>query len=183
MKRQITFVGVLVVAFSMLVQAQAPQTSKPTAEHKKLAAFIGSWSIDGEVKPGNGYGAAPGKYPHTERYQWLPGEFFLQMNREGKGPSGDFKHNLIFGYDPGTKKYSVAFFDLTGGGSMSGTGTNNGNTWMWSNNGHTADGKPFQERCTVTLVPNASYTVKCDTSPDGKTWSPSFEGKATRSKP
>lgn len=163
MRRQITL-GVLVVVCSIAVEAQAPQTSKPSAEHRKLGAFVGAWSVDGEVKPGNGYGAPAGKYTQVERFQWLPGEFFLQMNREGKGPGGEHRHTLIFGYDVGAKKYSLAFFDLTGGGSLSGTGENNGNTWTFSNTGRTGDGKRYQERCTVTLVPNASYTVNCETS-------------------
>jgi hypothetical protein len=182
MKRQIAPVSVLVFACSMLAQAQAPQAPKPTAEHKKLAGFIGSWTVEAEAKPGNGYGAPTGKYTFVERYQWWPGEFFLQMNREGKGAGGDVKDSLIFGYDRTAKKYSLAFFDLSSGASRSGTGTNNGNTWTWAVNGRAADGKSFQERCTISLVPNVSYAVNCDTSPDGTNWSPAFEGKAAKSK-
>ena len=181
-KRQSTLVGVLIVVCSMLVYAQGSQAPKPGPEHKKLAVFLGSWSVEGEYKVGNGYGAPAGKTTQLERWQWLPGEFFIQMNREGKGPAGDFKHNIIWGYDAGSKKYTVAVFNLTAGASSSGTITNSGNTWMISSDGHTPDGKPFQERCTLTIVPNASYTVKCETSTDGKNWLPSWEEKATKLK-
>src|SRR5262245_55039385 len=179
MKRYVFVIGVAVILCSIVNEAQAP---KPGPEISKLASFLGSWPMDGELKPGNLYGLPAGKLTQIERYQWLPGERFLQMNREGKGPQGDFKQMWITGYDAGTKKYIGQFFDLTGGGSATATGTNNANTWMWSTTGHTPDGKTFQERCTVTLVPNTSYTVKCDTSPVGKAWSPSFEAKATKAK-
>ena len=181
MRGQIALVGVLVIACSMLVQAQAAPSAKPGPEHASLAALVGSWSMTGEVKPGNGYGVAAGKVTQIERYQWLPGGFFLQMNRDGKGPWGDVRHIWIFGYDSTAKKYTGQFFELTTGVTASGTATMTGNSWKWLNSGHTADGKPFQERCTVSLVPNISYTVTCETSPDGKVWSPSYEAKATRS--
>jgi len=182
MKRTL-IAALFAVVCSIVAQAQAAQAPKPGPEHKKLGAFLGSWSVDGEIKPTNRYGMPAGKINVVERYQWMPGEFFLQMDREGKMAGADIKHMLMFGYDAGAKKHTIAWFGLTdGGGSMFGTGTNNGNTWMWSDNGHTAEGKPFQERCTITLVPNTSYTVKCDTSADGKTWLPAFEAKATKSK-
>ena len=97
--------------------------------------------MGGEFKPGNAYGVPAGKANLVERFQWMPGEFFLQMNREGKGPAGDLKHTLIFGYDAIAKKYTVSLFDLSGGGYLSGTGTNNGNTWTFSNTGHSTDGR------------------------------------------
>jgi hypothetical protein len=171
----------LVIFFSVSVgYGQAP---KPGAEHKKLGVLIGSWSIDGEYKPGNGYGAPAGKFTGVERYQWIPGEFFLRMDREGKASTGDFRHSIMFGYDPIARKHTGEFFDFTGGGSASATIAIAGNTWNWLASGHTGDGKTYQERCPVTFASGgASYTVKCETSADGKTWSPSYEAKATKSK-
>ena len=183
MKKRMTLVEVLVVVCSILVQAQTAQAPKPGPDHKKLGVFLGSWSLDGEFKPGNGYGFPAGTVSVVERFQWMPGEFFLQMNRDGKGPGGEIRHMIIFGYDSVAKKHTGTWYDLTGGGSISATFANTGNTWLWSGSGHTPDGKPYQERCITTVVPNTSYTLKCDTSSDGKTWSPSYEGKATRSKP
>src|SRR5262245_13319050 len=128
MKRNLIVISLLVVLCSVFVHAQAP---KPGAEVKKLGILLGSWSMDAEVKPGNLHGGPAGKITQVERYQWMPGEFFLQMNRDGKATTGDFKHTIIFGYDPSAKKYTLAFFDWTAGGSVTGTGTNNGNTWTW----------------------------------------------------
>ena len=182
MKRQVIGVGILVAVCGLFVYAQAPQAPKPSAEHRKLAVFLGSWSVEGDFKPGNAYGVPAGKVTQVERFQWLPGEFFLQMNRDGRDPSGDVHHMWIMGYDTAAKKYTGQFFGLTNGGSGSASGTNAGNTWSWSTTGRSPDGKSFQERCAVTVAPNVSYTVKCETSADGKTWSSSMEWTATKSK-
>jgi hypothetical protein len=173
----------LVVAVCwVLGQVQAPQAAQPGTDLKKLGVLVGTWSVDGEIKPGNGYGQPAAKVNVVERYQWLPGEFFLEMSRQGKAGTDTVQHKWIFGYDTIAKKYMGQFFDLASGASSSATGTNNGNTWTWLSEGRSVDGKPNHERCTTTIVSAASLTVKCDTSADGKTWSPSFEAKAAKSK-
>ena len=182
MKCGLTLAGVFAIVCSIIVQAQTSQTPKPGPEEKKLGVFLGPWSVDGEIKPGNLYGIPAGKVNTVERYQWMPGEFFLQMNREGKISGSEIKHMIIFGYDSVAKKYTGTWYGLTVGGTNSAALTNTGNTWQWSGTGHTPDGKTYQERCATTVAPNASYTTKCETSPDGKTWSPSYEGKATKMK-
>jgi len=183
MKLQIALAGVLVVACPVLVQAQAGQAPKPGPEHKKLGVFLGSWSFQGDFKAGNAYGVPAGPLSRIERYQWLPGEFFLQANREGKFLGGEDKDMIVFGYSPVARKHTETWFGLSGGGSMSAAIANNGNTWLWSGTGHSHEGKPYHERCTTTVMPNVSYTTKCETSSDGKTWAPAFEGKATKSRP
>ncbi|MBM3748790.1 MAG: DUF1579 domain-containing protein [Acidobacteria bacterium] len=183
MKLQIALAGVLVVACPVLVQAQAGQAPKPGPEHKKLGVFLGSWSFQGDFKAGNAYGVPAGPLSRIERYQWLPGEFFLQANREGKFLGGEDKDMIVFGYSPVARKHTGTWFGLSGGGSMSAAIANNGNTWLWSGTGHSHEGKPYHERCTTTVMPNVSYTTKCETSSDGKTWAPAFEGKATKSRP
>src|SRR5262245_18910586 len=101
MKRNLIVISALVVLCSAFLQAQAP---KPGPDHKKLGVFLGSWSMDAEYKAGNSYGVPAGKVTQTERFQFMPGELFLQMNRDGKGPEGEIKHLLIIGYDSTSKK-------------------------------------------------------------------------------
>ena len=161
-----------------VAHAQAP---KPGPEQKKLEVALGSWTYEGDAKA-SVFGPA-GKWTGVERFQWLPGGFFLQMNREAKGPAGAVQHSIIYGYDPVGKRHTGQFFDFTGGNSASATIVIAGNTWNWSAAGYTGDGKAFQERCAVTFATGGgSYTVKCEVATDGKTWSPSFESKATKSK-
>lgn len=181
MKRTLLVLIGSVVAVFFPVSVSYSQDPKPGPEQKKLEVSIGSWTYEGDLKAGV-LGPA-GKITGVERFQWLPGGFFVQMNREAKGPAGDFRHSIIFGYDPVAKKHTGQFFDFTGGGSLSATIAITGNTWNWSGTGRTGSGKTFQERCTVTFASGGgSYTVKCEVATDGKTWSPSYEAKATKSR-
>src|SRR5262245_38130638 len=101
MKRILIGVGLMIGFCPNLFHAQS---AKPGPEQSKLAGFLGVWSMDGEIKPGNSYGVPAGKFSQVERYEWMPGGFFLQMNREGKGAQGEFKHIWIYSYDPVLKK-------------------------------------------------------------------------------
>jgi hypothetical protein len=124
-----------------------------------------------------------GKVVGVERTQWLPGNSYLQMNRDAKGPAGEFRHTILFGYDSVAKRHTGEFFDLTQGGATSATYTTvNGSVWKWAGTGRTGTGTAYQERCTVTLgTNNLSSTMTCEVSLDGKTWSLVLNGKATKS--
>lgn len=174
------FVGILAAVCQVVVEAQT--APKPGPEHKRLEVWAGSWSTQGEVKPGNAYGVAAGKFMRTDRFQWVGDGFFLQLNREIKDPAGEVRHLSMIGYDPVARKYTWAWFDLASGASASFTMTNNGNTWITTGGGTSRAGKPFQERCTSSFASPVLATFQCETSADGKTWSPAIEGKATKAK-
>ena len=183
MKRHVALSAVLVVLLSALVQAQTSQASPPTwpADPGKLAVFIGKWSVEGDMKDGNAYGAPTGHYTYTEKYEWRPGEILVQMTRTGQGPKADISHSVMLGYYVTTRQYSLIGSDLMTGAVVSGTGTNEGDTWTFVNSGNLGAGRYFHERCTLKVESESSFSVKCETSPDSRTWSTSFEGKATRS--
>jgi hypothetical protein len=154
------------------------QAPKPGPEQERLQPFVGNWTLDGEVKAGP-FGPA-GKVTGTDRVESLGG-FFIQRNFQSKGPQGELRGTHIFGYDALKKTYVQSGYNSAGAYS-SGTVTVSGNTWTFNSSG-VAGGKPIQERCTVTFgAGNASLDVACDASTDGKTWSPTFSGKVTRSK-
>lgn len=180
MKRLVALVAPGVVLLSALVQAQTVQAPWPT-DPGKLAVFIGKWSVEGDMKADNAYGAPAGRYTYTEKYEWRPGEFFVQMTRSGQGPGAEVRHGALLGYSVTTQQYSLIASDLMTGMLASGTGTNEGDTWTFVNLGQLGAGRYFHERCTLSVTSETSFTVKCETSPDAGTWAPSFEGKATRS--
>lgn len=167
----------LVCVLVVTAAAQAP-TPKPGPEQKRLAVFVGNWTYEGEAKPGP---AGPGgKVTGTDRSQMLGG-FFIDRRWEEKGPMGDLKGVHIFGYDPVKKTYITSGFD-SAGGFDSGTIVVSGNTWTFSSAG-VSGGKPMHSRCPVTFAAgNMSFSVKCEASTDGKNWTPSFEGKWTKSR-
>jgi hypothetical protein len=156
-------------------QAQAP---KPGPEQKRLDVFVGNWTFEGEAKPGPG--GPGGKVTGTDRNQMLGG-FFMERRFEEKGPMGELRGVLILGYDPTKKTYIASGFDSAGGFS-SGTIAVSGNTWTFSASG-VSGGKPMQTRCPLTFAAgNNSFTVTCEVSTDGKNWTPSFEGRWTKSR-
>jgi hypothetical protein len=178
MKRTMVALAAL-MACTVLVLAQTTQAPKPGPEHQKLAAFVGNWTFEGEMKPGPmGPG---GKVTGTDRVQWLPGGFFLERRFDGKGPAGEMKGVEIMGYDPAKKVYTYTYFDSMGA-TGSGTMTVSGDTWNATGTTNVG-GKSMHERCALTFAAvGTSLNIKCDGSTDGKSWASTFEGKATKPK-
>jgi hypothetical protein len=177
--KRLAIVAAVVSISTGVLAGQKPEMPKPGPEHQKLGAFVGNWTFEGEMKPGPmGPG---GKMTGTDRIQWLPGNFFLERRFEGKGPMGEMKGVEIIGYDSAKKVHTFNAFDSLGA-MTSGTLTLSGRTWTASGTG-SMGGAVFRDRCTLAFGDaSTTLTIKCEMSADGKTWSPSFEGKATKAK-
>ena len=178
--RGFAVVFAVLTAFAGTAIAQTPQAPKPGPEHQRLGAFVGNWTFEGDVKPGPmGPG---GKMTGTDRIDWVPGNFFVQRLYKGKSPMGEMQGLEILGYDAAKKVYTFNSFDSMG---MRGTGTMTvkGNTWT-STGTATMGTAVMHDRCTLDFgAGTTTLSIKCDMSTDGgKTWSPTFEGKATKAK-
>ena len=71
--------------FPLSQQATPKEQTVVYRELKKLDVPVGTWKFEGEVKQ-SPFGPG-GKVSGTERFEWMPGGFFLQMNRDAKGRS------------------------------------------------------------------------------------------------
>jgi len=163
---------------SARAQSPAPLPS-PGPDQKKLEVYLGKWQVEGEAKE-SPYGPA-GKFSSRDTTEWLPGGFFFTHRADGRQGSVEVRQLEVVGYDARNKVYTSRTFDNFGNAG-SWKGTVQGNTWTWTGESIVA-GKPLQERCTVVFATNvASYNVKCDYSPDGRTWTTNVELKGTRSK-
>jgi hypothetical protein len=173
--------GLAIIATTVVaVAAQAPPAPKPGPEVQALAPFVGNWTFSGEMKPGvMGPG---GKMTGSDRITWMPGGFFIERKFEGNMAGMELKGTEIYGYDSGKKTYTFTGFDSMGGTS-SGTMTVKGNVWSAAGTTNMA-GTTTRDRCTLTFgAGNLTLDIKCSSSTDGgKTYSPTFEGKATKSK-
>ena len=147
----------------------------------RLAFFIGKWSVEGDMKAGNAYGSAAGRYTYTEKYEWRPGEFLVKLTRSGQVSGADFAHDMLLGYEVTRRQYTLIGTDLITGATVSGSGTTEGDTWTFVTIGHLGAGRYFHERCTLTVTSERSYSQRCESSPDARSWTTSFEAKATRS--
>jgi hypothetical protein len=174
--------AVVVAVVSMCVgavTAQKPEMPKPGPEHQRLGVFVGTWTFEGEMKPGPmGPG---GKVTGTDRIEWTPGNFFLQRTYQGKSPMGEMQGIEIFGYDGVKKAYTFNSFDSLGM-MGSGTMTVKGNTWIATGTS-TIGAATMRDRCTLEFgAGESTLAIKCEMSADGTKWAPTFEGKATKAK-
>jgi uncharacterized protein DUF1579 len=180
MKKVSSAVAILCLLVAVAAVGQAPPTTpKPGPEHKKMEAFVGKWTYEGEAKK-TVFGPA-GKVSGTDTFEMLPGGLYIQHHYDEKNPLGAMKGTEIWAYDPVRKVYTNSYFNSTGEFG-SGTCTVNGNTWTFTGSAVTYEGKTASWRYTMNLTTPTSFTVKSEASTDGKTYVVGFEGKWTKAK-
>jgi len=170
----IAFVA-LFFAIALPVQAQMDMP-KPGPELKKLDYFAGTWTTEGDIKPGPmGPG---GKFSGTDHVQWMDGGYFLVTRSEFNGAMGKGTETSYMGYDANDKAYTYDSFSTMGEADHS-KGTVDGDTWNWHNE-EKMGGQTMKGRFTVKVVSPTSYNMKFEMSSDGTTWTTVMEGKATK---
>ena len=156
--------------------AQMPSAPKPGPELKKLDYFAGTWTTDGDIKPGPmGPG---GKFGGTDHVQWMDGGYFLVTHSEFKSAMGNGTETSYMGYDSNDKVYTYDSFNSLGESDHS-KGTVDGDTWTW-NSEEKMGGQTMKGRFTVKVVSATVYNFKFEMSPDGSTWTTVMDGKATK---
>lgn len=154
-------------------QMQAPQ---PASETKNLSYFVGSWTVDGDLKPGPmGPG---GKITGTETWDWMDGHFFIVSHSTMSGVMGNGTGLAVMGYNTDDKKYTYNEFDSEGQAENA-TGTFDGTTWSWTSDEHMG-GQTMKGRYTAKEVSPTTYSFKFELSPDGSNWTTVMDGTATK---
>ncbi len=83
----------LVCTAAAMAQMEAP---KPAPELKKLDVFMGSWILDGDMKPGPmGPG---GKMTENEKCEWMDGGFYVVCHSDYKSSMGNGVGLSVMGY-------------------------------------------------------------------------------------
>jgi hypothetical protein len=165
----------LVLAAAALAQMEMP---KPAPEHKKLDIFAGSWTLDGDVKPG---AMGPGgKMTETEKCDWMDGDFFLVCHSDFKGVMGGGSGVSLMGYSTADKSYTYREFNSWGEFTDS-KGSLNGDTWTWTND-EKMGGTSWEGRFTMKITSPSSYDFSYEMSQDGAKWTLIMDGKATKAK-
>jgi len=167
------------VALAPLVfgQMEAP---KPGAEHKKLEVFLGSWTLDGDVKP-NPMGPG-GKMTENEKCEWMDGNFFMVCHVDFKSAhSGTGSGLSIMGYSTDDKNYTYRDYN-SWGETMESKGSVDGDTWTWTNDEKMGGGTTVKAKFTIKMTSATAYTFTYETSPDGTKWTTLVDGNATKNK-
>jgi len=164
-----------VFAASALAQMEAP---KPTPEHKKLDVFAGSWTLEGDMKPGPmGSG---GTMTESEKCEWMEGNFFLVCHSDFKSSMGNGSGIAVMGYSPDDKAYTYREFNSWGEATDS-RGSLNGDTWSWVSD-EKMGGQTVKGRFTMKIISPTSYSFTFEMSQDGSKWTTFMDGKATKQK-
>ena len=166
---------ILAAAWFLTAAAMAQMAApKPAPELKKLDVFVGTWNLDGNMKPGMmGPG---GSMTENEKCEWMEGGFYLVCHSDYKSSMGNGVGLSVMGYSTDDKAYTYREFS-SAGEFVDSKGTLDGDTWTWIND-EKMGGMSMKGRFTIHMMSAASYAFAFDMSQDGAKWSTVMEGKA-----
>jgi hypothetical protein len=170
----------LVVPCVAFGQATSPQPPKPGPEYQKLAAFVGSWTTEGEVTE-SPFGPAE-KWSGKSTTEWYPGNFAVVTRTDTRCSVSGERHELgVTAYDGAAKAYTWYGVDNLGmnffvdkisiSGDMS--------TAAWETK---VKGKTYKVRGTQKGLGSDKITSVQEYSEDGKVWKAHYRSTDTRVK-
>jgi len=158
--------------------ALAQDAPKPGPEHKKLDVFAGSWTLEGDIKPGPmGPG---GKLTENEKCEWMDGGFYVVCHSDIKSSMGNGSGLSVMGYSPDDKSYTYREFNSWGEFTDS-KGAVDGDTWTWTND-EKMGSMTMKGKFTMKITSASSYNFTFEMSDDGTKWTTVMDGKATKGK-
>src|SRR5262245_43173402 len=113
MKRASMLALAAIVFSALFVLAQNPPgPPKPAPELQKLTYFLGTWKVEGEMKPGlMGPG---GKFSGVDHNAWMPGRFFIVGRNTGNMGPMKITGTSYLGYNTEDKVYTYNEFNSMG---------------------------------------------------------------------
>jgi|SRR3954463_15191365 hypothetical protein len=166
--------AVLLLAAAGFAQMEVP---KPGPEHKKLAVFTGSWTLDGDMKA-SPMGPA-GKVLETEKCEWMEGNFYVVCHVQFTSKvMGNGAGISVMGYSNDDKAYTYREFN-SWGEFTDAKGTLEGDKWAWTND-QKMGGMTSKGRFTMKMTSPTSYDFSYEISQDGTQWTTIMDGKATK---
>ena len=176
MRYQLIGTSILLGVCAAVTAAQPPAPPQPGAEQKNLAAFAGTWKMDGKVEA-SPFGPA-GTMTGTETCRVFEGGWHLVCDSSGTGPFGAMKGHAVMTYDRSTKQYRYFAINNMPDAEMA-IGTKSGNVWTWTSQ-MDMGGKTIHSRFVITEDSPTMHSFKWETSEDGKSWKPTMTGKSTK---
>jgi hypothetical protein len=171
--------GMILAAWLILAAVAAAQMEmpKPGPEQKKIDYFSGSWTLEGDVKPG-AMGPQGGKMIETEKCEWMEGGFFLVCKSDFKGTMGSGSGMSVMGYSADGKAYTYREFNSFGEFTDS-KGSVEGDTWTWTSDEKMGD-MTMKGRFSMKITSPTTYSFTFEMSQDGTKWMTVMDGKATK---
>lgn len=156
--------------------AQPPQMPPPGPEHKALERWVGTWKMEGTMKPSPlGPG---GPFTGTETCRMFEGGYHLVCDTEGTGPFGPMKGHMILTWDRAGGQYRYIAINNMADAELA-TGTRSGDTWTWTSTTEMG-GQTMHSRFIMTETSPTTDKMVWEMSMDGKSWQPIMEAKSTK---
>ncbi len=169
---------VFLLSSAWLFAQGSPQPPKPSPELEKQSFFVGDWKLEGATKP-SAFSRGGEKFESTEHLEWMPGGFFLLAHSYSAGKLAEL---TVIGYDPNDNVFTHTSF-TSGGKTEVWRGVAEKDSWVWTRDGTTADGKPVTVRLTIRKTSPDSYAFVQEVKPAKEgDWLAVAEGTGTRSK-
>jgi hypothetical protein len=155
--------------------AQMP-TPQPAPENKALDYFLGTWTMEGEIKP-SPFGPG-GKMSGAETCERL-GAFHLVCRSKGTGPMGSMEGVAIMSWDAASKAYTYYAANSMMPDAEFAKGVRKGRDWLWSSEANIG-GQKIQSSFTVMEQGANAYGMKWETTAPGGGRTTIMEARATR---
>jgi hypothetical protein len=155
----------------MLESMEMPE---PTAEHERLAAFVGSWEGDEVLHPSPWSPERRAAIGRFSARMGVDGMYLITDYEEERDGAIVFRGHGVYGWDPRTGKYTMHWFDSMGFPPSETLGTWEGDTLTFESRSDHG-----MARYVYELV-DGGYTFKILSSADGAEWKPLMEGSYRR---
>ena len=163
----------LLLATTAIAQTQPP---KPGPELQKLDLFVGTWTLDGTMKP-SAMGPG-GSMTEGEKCEWMEGGFYVICHSDYKSSMGNGVGLSVLGYSADDKVYTYREFNSFGEFDDS-RGSVEGDTWTWTSD-EKMGAMTMKGRFIMKVTSASAYNFTFDMSQDGAKWSTVMEGKASK---
>lgn len=169
---------VTVLACTAVAFAEAPpEMPQPTAEHKALEMWVGTWHGTGDMKAGE-FGPG-GHMEWSEDCSWFAGAGFnVVCKSKGTAPTGPMQGLGVVGYNPEKKVYTHYGVDNSGWSGYA-EGTRSGDSWTFQST-ELMGGKEFHSRFTMTMTSPKEMEFSWGVSEDGENWTTMMEGTSKK---
>ena len=178
MRRKMFAVVVCAVVLFGLGIAQAQEAPEPTAEHKKLGYFVGTWLSEAELMENPWMPA--GKFTGKSHCEWFDGGFAVVCKSEGEGPMGPTRDLGIMGYNMDAEVYTYYGID-NGPMTMLSVpqGKVDGDTWVYDDESM-MDGKMVKSRYTIVQKSERAYSFEWAMAGEDGTYKVMMKGTSTK---
>jgi hypothetical protein len=155
----------------------APMTMpKPTEAHRKLARFVGKWTIEETMHPSEWAPKGGRAQGRTEYHLGCDGFFLVCDYAQLRDGEETFRGHGVYGFDPKTNLYTMRWFDSMGHDpGEAATGTWDGDVLRFEH--ATSRGRA---RYTYTWRSDDEYAFRIENSADGETWKSFLDSVYTR---